>query len=92
MPGLRIGWLATRNVDLLRQCAVLKDYTTICSSAPSEFLARVRTRLRAWDRERGFDDGTVLRVVPARLLADGFTFEDADLGGTLRSALDGAQT
>jgi DNA-binding response OmpR family regulator len=27
----------------------------------SEFLARVRSRLRAWDRERGFDDGTVLR-------------------------------
>ena len=26
-----------------------------------EFLARVRSRLRAWDRERGFEDGTVLR-------------------------------
>jgi DNA-binding response OmpR family regulator len=27
----------------------------------AELLARVRSRLRAWDRERGFEDGTVLR-------------------------------
>jgi two-component system, OmpR family, alkaline phosphatase synthesis response regulator PhoP len=27
----------------------------------SEFLARVRSRLRSWDRERGFEDGRVLR-------------------------------
>jgi two-component system alkaline phosphatase synthesis response regulator PhoP len=27
----------------------------------AELLARIRSRLRAWDRERGMDDGTVLR-------------------------------
>jgi DNA-binding response OmpR family regulator len=27
----------------------------------AELLARIRSRLRAWDRERGADDGTVLR-------------------------------
>jgi len=27
----------------------------------AELLARIRSRLRAWDRERGFEDGTVLR-------------------------------
>jgi aspartate/methionine/tyrosine aminotransferase len=38
-PGLRLGWLATRDAALLARCAALKDYTTICSSAPSEVLA-----------------------------------------------------
>lgn len=39
MPGLRIGWLATRDLEGLNQVSRLKDYTTICSSAPSELLA-----------------------------------------------------
>ena len=37
----RIGWLATRDRDLLARCAAFKDYTTICSSAPSEVLALI---------------------------------------------------
>jgi aspartate/methionine/tyrosine aminotransferase len=48
MAGLRIGWLATRDRDLLARCAAFKDYTTICSSAPSEILALIG--LRAGDR------------------------------------------
>lgn len=39
LPGLRIGWIATRNRDVFRRMAAFKDYTTICNSAPSEFLA-----------------------------------------------------
>jgi aspartate/methionine/tyrosine aminotransferase len=39
LPGLRIGWLATRDRDLYTKLAAFKDYTTICSSAPSEALA-----------------------------------------------------
>ena len=46
MPGLRIGWLATRDRDLLARCAAFKDYTTICSSAPSEVLALIGLRAR----------------------------------------------
>jgi aspartate/methionine/tyrosine aminotransferase len=46
LPGLRIGWVATRNAKLLSRMAELKDYTTICSSAPSEFLAEVALRHR----------------------------------------------
>jgi aspartate/methionine/tyrosine aminotransferase len=41
LAGLRIGWIATRNADLRRKMAAFKDYTTICSSAPSEYLATV---------------------------------------------------
>ena len=36
MPGLQIGWVAMHNTELLQQILQLKDYTTICSSAPSE--------------------------------------------------------
>ena len=36
LPGLRIGWLATHDDRLLDAAARFKDYTTICSSAPSE--------------------------------------------------------
>ena len=46
MAGLRIGWLATRDRDLLERCAAVKDYTTICSSAPSEILALIGLRAR----------------------------------------------
>jgi len=47
MAGLRIGWLATRDRDVLERCARFKDYTTICSSAPSEVLALIGLRARA---------------------------------------------
>lgn len=41
LPGLRSGWLACRDRDTLRRMQELKDYTTICSSAPSEILAMI---------------------------------------------------
>jgi aspartate/methionine/tyrosine aminotransferase len=46
MAGLRIGWLATKDRDLLARCAAFKDYTTICSAAPSEILALIGLRAR----------------------------------------------
>jgi aspartate/methionine/tyrosine aminotransferase len=46
MAGLRIGWLATHDHDLLDRVARFKDYTTICSSAPSEILAIIALRAR----------------------------------------------
>lgn len=39
MPGLRIGWIATQDAPTLARMLELKDYTTICASAPSEILA-----------------------------------------------------
>jgi aspartate/methionine/tyrosine aminotransferase len=54
MAGLRIGWLATRDRDLLARCASFKDYTTICASAPAELLALIGLRARetVLDRSR----------------------------------------
>lgn len=46
LPGLRIGWIATHNTRVYERMAALKDYTTICSSAPSEFLAELALRHR----------------------------------------------
>ena len=70
MAGLRIGWIATHDRDLLAQLAAFKDYTTICSSAPSEILAIIglRARDRVLERSRG--------IIAANLeIVDGF-FED----------------
>jgi aspartate/methionine/tyrosine aminotransferase len=38
LPGLRLGWLATQESALIERWLAFKDYTTICSSAPSEIL------------------------------------------------------
>ncbi len=47
LPGLRMGWLATRDGSLLKRAGEIKDYTTICSSAPSEALAIMGLRAKA---------------------------------------------
>jgi aspartate/methionine/tyrosine aminotransferase len=44
LAGLRIGWVAARDQGLLERMTALKDYTTICSSAPSELLALMALR------------------------------------------------
>jgi len=44
LAGLRIGWIAARDERLFGELAAFKDYTTICSSAPSEFLAALALR------------------------------------------------
>jgi aspartate/methionine/tyrosine aminotransferase len=48
LGGLRIGWVACHDRELLGRFAAHKDYTTICNSAPSEILALIG--LRAADR------------------------------------------
>jgi aspartate/methionine/tyrosine aminotransferase len=44
LPGLRIGWLTSREPALLARISDLKLYTTICSSAPSELLVALAVR------------------------------------------------
>jgi aspartate/methionine/tyrosine aminotransferase len=74
LPGLRVGWLASRAGDLLRRCQQLKDYTTICGSAPSEILAIVALRARQ------AIVGRCLEVVRANLLrAEAFFAARAEL-------------
>jgi len=73
LAGLRIGWLATRDRELLARCAAFKDYTTICSSAPSEILALIGLRARDVVLERS------RRIVTANVeLLDRFFADHAD--------------
>jgi aspartate/methionine/tyrosine aminotransferase len=46
LPGLRLGWLASRDPEIIRRCLEFKYYTTICNSAPSEFLTALALRHR----------------------------------------------
>lgn len=55
LAGLRIGWIATRNRPLFEKLAAFKDYTTICNSAPSEFLAEIALKHRDTILQRNLD-------------------------------------
>ncbi len=79
LAGLRIGWIATRNKNVYQRMAALKDYTTICNSAPSEFLAEVamRHRLKLAGRNLG--------IIKKNLaVIDGFMQRHADLFSWIR--------
>ncbi len=44
LAGVRIGWVSTQDRKLYGAMASLKDYSTICSGAPDEFLAAMALR------------------------------------------------
>ncbi|HUI11297.1 MAG TPA: aminotransferase class I/II-fold pyridoxal phosphate-dependent enzyme [Bacteroidota bacterium] len=46
LPGLRIGWVATHDREILERMERLKDYTSICAGAPGEYLAEIALRHR----------------------------------------------
>lgn len=46
LAGLRIGWLATQDVNFLKKVGSYKLYTSICNSAPSEILAIMALRAK----------------------------------------------
>jgi len=62
LPGLRLAWLASHDTAFLQKIISLKHYTTICASAPSEFLTALafRYRQKFIDRNRQI----VLRNLP----------------------------
>jgi aspartate/methionine/tyrosine aminotransferase len=62
LPGLRLGWLVTRDAPLREAIMRVKDYTTICSSAPSEVLTGLALRNRHVLLDRNF--GIVQRNLP----------------------------
>ncbi|GHJ36877.1 aminotransferase class I/II-fold pyridoxal phosphate-dependent enzyme [Streptomyces sp. TS71-3] len=74
LPGLRIGWIACRDRELLSRLERAKHYTTICNAAPSEFLARIALEARAAILER--NRALIARNLP---LFDAFFAEHPDL-------------
>lgn len=55
LPGLRIGWIACRDRDLLVRLERFKHYLSICNSAPSELLARIALKARSTLIERNVE-------------------------------------
>jgi aspartate/methionine/tyrosine aminotransferase len=46
LPGLRVGWIASRDHDALARMLKLKHYLSICNAAPSELLACIALKAR----------------------------------------------
>ncbi len=61
LAGLRIGWAVTQNEQIFKEMATFKDYTSICNSAPSEYLALVALmhRQRIVDRNLKLTTGNL---------------------------------
>ena len=74
MAGLRIGWIACRDRDLLSRMERIKHYLSICNSAPSEVLTTIalKAREQILARNRALVDANL------RLL-DAFFAQRADL-------------
>jgi aspartate/methionine/tyrosine aminotransferase len=62
LPGLRLAWLASHDAAFLQKIISLKHYTTICASAPSEFLTALAFRHRQKFIDRSLQ--IVLRNLP----------------------------
>jgi aspartate/methionine/tyrosine aminotransferase len=73
LPGLRMGWFATQDTELLTRIGMLKDYTTICHSAPSEILSIMALRNRSRIVNRQLE-----RVRRNLTVLDGFFREYSD--------------
>ena len=52
LPGLRIGWIASKDKELLSKMERYKHYLTICNAAPSERLAIIALRAKETILER----------------------------------------
>ena len=46
LPGLRVGWIACQDRELLSKMERMKHYLSICNSGPSERLAKIAIRNR----------------------------------------------
>ena len=83
LPGLRIGWIACRDRELLARMERYKHYLSICNSGPSELLATIALKSRKAILERNV---ALIRknIVAARHFFDAhrdlFEFEAPDGG------------
>jgi len=67
LPGLRTGWLVIQDEELRQNIINWKFYTSICASAPSEFLA-----LAAWKVREELRDRSIAQIERNLVLADSF--------------------
>jgi aspartate/methionine/tyrosine aminotransferase len=62
LPGLRIGWLASRDRALLERLERRKHYTSICNAGLSEHLATIA--LGAADRIKARNRAIIAETLP----------------------------
>jgi aspartate/methionine/tyrosine aminotransferase len=62
LPGLRIGWLASRDRALLERLERRKHYTSICNAGLSEHLATIA--LGAADRIKAHNRAIIAETLP----------------------------
>jgi aspartate/methionine/tyrosine aminotransferase len=84
LPGLRTGWLVIQDEALRENIINWKFYTSICASAPSEFLA-----LAAWKVRDQLRDRSIAQIEHNLKLADAFFARWPDLF-TWRRPLSGS--
>jgi aspartate/methionine/tyrosine aminotransferase len=63
-PGLRIGWMACQDHEILVQFERYKHFLSICNSAPSEMLAEIALKAREpiLQRNRDIVRGNIVRL------------------------------
>jgi len=74
LPGLRTGWLVIQDEELRSNIINWKFYTSICASAPSEFLA-----LAAWKVRHQLRDRSIAQIEHNLQLAESFFARWPDL-------------
>jgi aspartate/methionine/tyrosine aminotransferase len=74
LPGLRTGWLVIQDEELRENIINWKFYTSICASAPSEFLA-----LSAWKVRDHLRDRSIAQIEHNLALAESFFARWPDL-------------
>jgi aspartate/methionine/tyrosine aminotransferase len=64
LPGLRVGWIACRDRDLLGRMEKMKHYLSICNASPSEILATIALKARAQilERNRGLTSENLAKL------------------------------
>jgi aspartate/methionine/tyrosine aminotransferase len=85
LPGLRIGWIAAHDRNLLQRMERIKHYLSICNSAPGESLAVIALKSgeRLLDRNRSLINtnlGLVAHLL--RRFPELFEWEEPDAGMT----------
>jgi len=74
LPGIRVGWVACKDAEVLRRMERMKHYTSICGAAPSELLAQIA--LKARDRILARNRSLIVRNLA---LLETFFVEHSDL-------------
>ena len=74
LPGLRVGWLACRDRELLDRLERRRHFSSICGAGPSEFLATIA--LRHADAVRARNRAIIAANLP---LVDAFFADHATL-------------